>query len=128
MAFDLASARSLIATSSSPQSGRSRIARATRRPIRPKPLIATLVAMSLISLTQSRNDLRPDGLGGEAEALEKVFRRRGGPKAVEAAVDDIEAGLACPAERRARSDRDAPRNAAAEADQMYKRGEGKEDV
>ena len=42
-ALDLASARSLIATSSSPQSGRSRIARATSRPMRPKPLIATLV-------------------------------------------------------------------------------------
>src|SRR3546814_19929021 len=93
MAFDLASARSLIATSSSPQSGRSRIARATRRPIRPKPLIATLVAMSLISLTQSRNDLRQDGLGGEAEALEKVFRRSGGSKAVEADVDAIEAEI-----------------------------------
>src|SRR3546814_11522934 len=100
MAFDLASARSLIATSSSPQSGRSRIARATRRPIRPKPLIATLVAMSLISLTPSRNDLRQDGLGGEAEALEQVLRRTGGSKAVEADVDAIEPRKACPAERR----------------------------
>src|SRR3546814_19119052 len=101
MAFDLASSRAVIATSSSPQSGRSRIARATRRPIRPKPLIETLVAMSLISMTQSRNDLRQDGLGGEADALEKVFRRSGGSKAVEADVDAIEAGIAAPAARRA---------------------------
>src|SRR3546814_5072144 len=90
MALDLASARSLIATSSSPQSGRSRIARATRRPIRPKPLIATLVAMSLISLTQSRNDLRQDGLGGGAEALEKVFRPSGGSKRSEEHTSELQ--------------------------------------
>ena len=44
-ALALALARSLIETSSSPQSGRSRMARATLRPMRPNPLIATLVAI-----------------------------------------------------------------------------------
>jgi HlyD family secretion protein len=38
-------ALSLIATSSKSSSARSRIARATSRPMRPNPLIATLVAM-----------------------------------------------------------------------------------
>ena len=47
IALALASARSLIATSSKSWSSRSSNARATSLPIRPKPLIATFVAMSL---------------------------------------------------------------------------------
>src|SRR5687768_10999915 len=75
-ALDSASARSLIETSSSPLSAFWSRARATRRPIRPKPLIATLVAMSLISLRfQGRENLRHDSLGGEAEALEQIDRK-----------------------------------------------------
>ena len=52
-AFALASARSLTLTSSSPQSGRSRIARATSRPMRPNPLMATLVIEFLFVFMKS---------------------------------------------------------------------------
>jgi hypothetical protein len=65
----------------------------------PKPLIATLVAILLISLLfEGREDPRHDRFGGEAEALEKVFRRRGGAEPVEADREAAGADIALPAE------------------------------
>jgi hypothetical protein len=58
--------------------------------MRPKPLIATLTAMSLISLCfESRFYLRHDRFDAEAEALEKVFRGRRSAEAVEADADAV---------------------------------------
>src|SRR3546814_3643149 len=84
-AFAFASARSLIATNSSPQSGRSRMARATRRPMRPKPLIATFTAMSKnpfcgrgpsVLLAEPCQDLGGDSIGGQAEMLVQIVDGR----------------------------------------------------
>src|SRR5882672_6626335 len=102
------------------------MARATRRPIRPKPLIATLVAMILISLKcfqvrhlrltarktrqtlafQRRDDVRHDRFGGEAEAFEQIASGRGGAEPVEADIEAVTAGVALPAEGRSGLDRD----------------------
>ena len=49
----------LIATSSRSWSVRSRIARATRRPMRPKPLIATLTAMGILLLSILSDEGQP---------------------------------------------------------------------
>src|SRR4051812_32110908 len=106
-ALDWASPRSLTETSSRPLSAFCSRARATRRPIRPKPLIATLVAMSLISLSfEGRDDPRRDRFGGEAEAFKKRGGRRGGAEAVEADGEPAAPDIAPPAKRRARLDRD----------------------
>src|SRR5262245_39735898 len=102
MALALGEARSLIETSSRSWSVRSRMARATFRPIRPKPLIATFVAMSklLPELVQPPENLREDPFDRETEMFEQHFGRGRCAEAIDADGEAI-ANVFLPAQRNA---------------------------
>ena len=116
-AFDLASARSLIATSSRPLSARSSIARATRRPMRPKPLIATFTVIA-DPLRRGCRRGAPTCAGGRAgDSVECARSLRWAARAASTAARQIDLArrsshairdaMADDAPRRARPDRRA---------------------
>src|SRR3546814_20638582 len=93
------------------------MARATRRPMRPKPLIATFTAMSKnpfcgrgpsVLLAEPCQDLGGDSIGGQAEMLVQIVDGRRCAETVDAETQAIAARLAFPATSRARPGRHEP--------------------
>src|SRR3546814_5934475 len=87
------------------------MARATRRPMRPKPLIATFTAMSKnpfcgrgpsVLLAEPCQDLGGDSIGGQAEMLVQIVDGRRCAETVDAETQAIAARIAFPAKCRAR--------------------------
>src|SRR5690606_24618319 len=107
--------RSLIATTSISLRPDSAMARSTRRPIRPNPLIATRTAIFLspereLGLFREARLCRSHcRLGGNVEMLVEFRGRRGGAEARHADEGAIKADIAVPAVAYGRLDRDLDR-------------------
>ena len=95
------------------------IARSTRRPMRPNPLIATFTAMVALPSRHAFSPYSPsrlrtaadDGLGGDAEVFVKIFDRCRGAEAGHADEHAVSAQPALPAEPAGGLDADARRAA-----------------
>src|SRR5215831_235415 len=76
----------------------SRMARSTRRPMRPNPLIATRTAMFPSSSLETRLGRSGHGFGGDAEMLVEIARGRRGTEAPHAYDGISRADIALPTE------------------------------
>src|SRR6185436_17489237 len=87
----------------------SMMARRTRRPMRPKPLMATLTVIFVLFCLglQLGLDLLDNGRSGNAEMLVEFRGGRGGAEALHADEHAIGADIALPAEAAGGFDRDA---------------------